>query len=56
MIKMDWEVLANVIEHIQGLIRQGSEVSENDFEEPYFSEALRLLSLCPNVVSRGTGK
>ena len=52
MIKMDWEVLANVIEQIQGLIRQGSEVSENDFEEPYFSEALRLLSLRPNVVSR----
>ena len=51
MIEMDWNILAEVVEQIQNNLRQGNEILSADYEEPYFSEACRLLSLRPNVVS-----
>jgi len=52
MIDMDWELLADVVERIQRDIRLGNEIDSRDYEETYFDEACRLLSLRPSVVSR----
>ncbi len=53
MIEMDWGLLADVVERIQNDVRLGNAIVSTDYEDNhYFEEALRLLSLRPNVVSR----